>query len=59
MYGYTESAIGTGLMIGPVIGQALYTALDFEYTFYCTSGILCVPLILIIFLVPNKMNRSH
>eukprot|EP00347_Sterkiella_histriomuscorum_P005636 403355840 len=57
-YGYTESALGTGLMLGPVIGQALYTALDFEYTFYCTTGILCMPLILVIFLIPNKMNRS-
>lgn len=58
MYGYTESAIGMGLMIGPVLGQLLYNVLGFEYTFYCISGILCIPFILIIFFVPNKLNRS-
>lgn len=59
MYGYTESAIGAGLMIGPVIGQALFTALNFEKTFYYTSGILLLPLICVIFWIPNKMNRSN
>jgi MFS family permease len=58
MYGYVESSIGFGLMIGPVIGQALFSLLDFEYTFYCTSDILLIPVILTIFLIPNKHNRS-
>lgn len=59
MYGYTESAIGAGLMLGPVIGQALYSVLDFEYTFYCTSGILCIPFICVVFLIPSKLNRTN
>eukprot|EP00347_Sterkiella_histriomuscorum_P004444 403360434 len=58
MYGYTESAIGAGLMLGPVIGQALYSALDFEYTFYVTTAIIFVPFMLVIFFIPNRINKQ-
>lgn len=57
MYGYVESSIGFGLMIGPVIGQALFSLLDFEYTFYGTSVILMIPGMLALFLIPARMNK--
>jgi MFS family permease len=45
-FGYFESAVGVGLMLGPVLGQIFYTALGFEKTFYCTAIILGIPFIL-------------
>jgi MFS family permease len=57
-FGYFESAVGIGMMLGPVIGQLLYNALDFEYTFYCTAIIIAIPTIWMIFTIPNRMNKS-
>ncbi|CDW88996.1 permeases of the major facilitator superfamily [Stylonychia lemnae] len=56
--GYAEGAIGAGLMLGPVIGQALYTLLGFEYTFYCTSAILMLPFLAVLQFIPSQYNRS-
>lgn len=55
--GYYEGAIGLGLMLGPVIGQILYSSLGFEYTFYCTAGIIAIPLLLQIAFIPNRLNK--
>jgi MFS family permease len=57
-FGYFESAVGIGMMLGPVIGQVLYNALGFEYTFYCTALIISIPTIWMIFTIPNRMNKS-
>jgi len=57
-FGYFESAVGVGLMLGPVLGQIFYTLLGFEYTFYCTGGVLVLPLILQVIFVPNRLNKS-
>jgi predicted MFS family arabinose efflux permease len=45
-------------MLGPIIGQLLYNALDFEYTFYATALIIFVPFLLVVFTVPNRLNKS-
>ncbi|CDW87636.1 permeases of the major facilitator superfamily [Stylonychia lemnae] len=58
MYGYAESSIGAGLMIGPVIGQALYSILDFEYTFFCSAAIVGTSLILTLVLIPQRINNT-
>jgi len=58
MIGYFEGATGTGQMLGPVIGQALYSLLDFEYTFYCTGAILCIPIILNTIYVPSDSKAN-
>lgn len=50
--------VGIGLMIGPVIGQAVYSAVGFEKTFYYTAGMIAVPSILVILAVPNRLNKS-
>ena len=45
-------------MLGPVMGQLLFNALDFEYTFYATALIIFVPFLLVVFAVPNRLNKS-
>lgn len=57
-FGYFESAVGVGLMLGPVLGQIFYTALGFERTFYCTAGVLGIPFILQLIYIPNRLNTS-
>ena len=62
MYGYVEAAVGTGLMLGPVIGQILYSLLNFELTFYCTAAILLIPIILCLSFLPSdsrSFERQH
>jgi MFS family permease len=55
--GYCESAVGIGLMAGPVIGSLIYGLVGYEYTFYCFSGIIALGLILSFFLLPNRINK--
>jgi len=50
-FGYLESAVGVGLMIGPVIGQLIFNQVGFEKTFYCTAIIISGSLILQIFII--------
>jgi hypothetical protein len=45
-------------MLGPIMGQLLYNALDFELTFYATALIISVPFTLVLFVVPNRMNKT-
>jgi len=59
MYGYVEASIGTGLMLGPVIGQVLYSLLNFELTFYCTAAILLIPIILTTLYIPPDSKNAH
>ena len=55
-YGWVESSIGVGLMMGPVIGQVLYNLFGYENTFYMTAGILTIPLVLQVFFIPKRIN---
>jgi MFS transporter, ACDE family, multidrug resistance protein len=57
-FGYLESAVGIGLMLGPVIGQLMYNKVGFEKTFYCTAIIISVSLLLQLFLIPRRLNYS-
>ncbi len=45
-------------MMGPIIGQLLFNAFGFEYTFYATALIIAIPLILTLISVPNRLNKS-
>jgi MFS family permease len=36
-FSYLESAIAAGLMVGPVVGQAMFSFLGFAYTFYAIA----------------------
>ena len=44
-FGYQETAVGLGLMLGPLLGNNLYTALGYECTFYFSAIIVALPLI--------------
>jgi MFS family permease len=55
-FGYFESMVGLGLMLGPIMGQIIFNAVGFQSTFYVTAGILGVPLLLCIVYVPSRLN---
>lgn len=57
-FGYLESAVGVGLMIGPVIGQLIYNVAGFEKTFYYTAAIISSSLVLQLFIIPQRLNHS-
>lgn len=57
-FGYFEASVGVGLMLGPIMGQLLYNAFEFEWTFYVTAMIITLPLLLVIITVPNRLNKS-
>jgi MFS family permease len=57
-FGYLESAVGIGLMAGPVIGQTIFNLVDYEKTFYCSALLVSIPLVLQIFCIPSYLNRG-
>jgi len=46
-------------MMGPIIGQALYTFVNFELTFYIFAGVLCLGMLVIVIVIPNKINHAE
>lgn len=46
-------------MMGPIIGQALYTFVNFELTFYIFAGVLCLGMVVIMIVIPNKINHAE
>jgi MFS family permease len=56
--GYCQAAVGIGLMMGPIVGQALYTYFNFQKTFYIFAGALGVGMLIIMFIIPNKLNHA-
>ena len=45
-------------MLGPVIGQALYTFVQYEKTFYIFAGLLTVAMITLVIVIPNSLNHA-
>lgn len=45
-------------MLGPVIGQVIYSQLGFEFTFYCFALLEFLTLIMAMFIIPSKFNSS-
>lgn len=56
--GYCQTAVGLGLLLGPVIGTTIYKFAHYEATFYILAGVLSCSLITAIFLLPARINRS-
>jgi ABC-type transport system involved in cytochrome bd biosynthesis fused ATPase/permease subunit len=50
--------VGIGLMIGPVLGQALYTLVNFEKTFYIFAGALLLAMIIVMIIIPSHLNHA-
>lgn len=55
--GYCQAAVGIGLMLGPVLGQLIYSAVKYAWTFYIFAGILSVALIIVIIIIPSHLNN--
>ena len=47
---------GLGLIVGPIIGSALYSFLGFELTFFVYGGVEVLLAIIIRFNVPDRRN---
>ena len=50
--GYCQTAVGLGLLMGPVIGTSIFKFAGYEGTFYVLGGILCLSLMTAFFLLP-------
>lgn len=55
--GYCQTAVGLGLLLGPVIGTTIYKFAEYEATFYILAGVLCCSFLTAIFLLPNRINK--
>jgi predicted MFS family arabinose efflux permease len=56
--GYCESAIGIGLMTGPVLGSLIYSGLKYQGTFFCFAILLSICCLLIVILLPSRVNNQ-
>jgi MFS family permease len=56
--GYCQTAVGLGLLLGPVIGTTIYKFFHYENTFYVLAGILTMSLISAMFLLPSRINST-
>lgn len=54
--GYCQTAVGLGLLLGPVVGTTIYKLAHYENTFYILAGILSASFITGVFLLPNRIN---
>jgi len=41
-------------MLGPVLGQLIYSAVGYAPTFYCFAAFLSIALIFVIIIIPNS-----
>jgi MFS family permease len=55
--GYCQTAVGLGLMLGPVIGSTIFMFAGYELTFYILAGILALSLLTAIFMLPSRINQ--
>lgn len=44
-------------MLGPVLGQLIYSGVKYAATFYIFGGILTAALIVVIIIIPNHLNH--
>ena len=54
--GYCESAIGFGLLIGPVIGSFVYGQFGFSGTFYFFSLLMAMMFMFSLAFLPSRLN---
>jgi|LauGreDrversion4_2_1035121.scaffolds.fasta_scaffold125036_2 hypothetical protein len=45
-------------MLGPVLGQALFTRVGFEFMFYIFAGMLSLVLIILTIMIPSYINYA-
>ena len=57
--GYCESAVGVGLMIGPVLGSLVYGFCGYEKTFYVFGTVIGLGLVAVFILLPSRLNHVN
>lgn len=57
--GYCESAVGVGLMIGPVLGSVVYGLCGYEKTFYVFGTVIGIGLVSVFLLLPARLNHVN
>lgn len=45
-------------MLGPVLGQALYSLVNYENTFYIFGAVLSIAMIIVVVVIPNNINHA-
>ena len=55
--GYCQTAVGLGLLLGPVIGTTIFQFAGYEGTFYVLAGILCLSVATAFFMLPIRINK--
>lgn len=57
--GFCSTFRGLGCMLGPVVGQMIYTGTNYDFglTFYIFAGILTPFMLLALFLLPRSLNK--
>jgi len=55
-FGYAEACIGIGLMMGPVLGSAIYSLSDYFVTNFVFGMIFLVCTFAVMFLLPERLN---
>lgn len=57
--GYCQAAVGIGLMLGPVIGQTLYTFVQYKWTFFIFAGIMAAAMLVLVVVIPKSINHAE
>lgn len=52
-----ETAVGVGLILGPVIGSSIYALAGFSYTFFIIGGAFIILTPLLYILIPDSINK--
>ena len=55
--GYCQTAVGLGLLMGPVIGTTIYGFAGYQLTFYILAAILTLSFATAIFMLPARINK--
>ena len=58
-FGYCSASIGLGLMLGPVLGQTIYSWLHFERTFYFFAILFALVFLASLLLIPSTSRRAE
>lgn len=56
--GMAEAVSGIGLMLGPVIGGAVYTLTNYFWTFVFFAFVLGLSAAFTMYAAPNSLNKS-
>ena len=57
--GWVEAMTGLGLIVGPIIGSALYSFFGYEYTFFIYGSFLVFLAVIIKLNFPTKGENSE